>query len=127
MYFPKTQTIENLKTEIGEFVLADTKEPYNGFYFKTSDNRFYTGKNYQAGQNYLLEVLSPGTSTQTQSEIAAETKPESYYIIDDAYYYSKGYDINRESPVGPVPSIPQPTINDYKIGEFMRYFFKKTK
>ena len=125
MYFPKTQIVENLKTEIGEFVLADTKEPYNGFYFKTSDNRFYTGKNYQAGQNYLLEILSPGTSTQTQSEIAAETKPESYYIIDDAYYYSKGYDINRESPVGPVPSIPQPTINDYKIGEFMRYFLRK--
>ena len=125
MYFPKTQIIENLNSEIGEFVISSTKEPYKGFYFKTSDNRFYTGKNYQDTPNYLLELLSPGTSTQNQSEIEAETKPESYYIIDDAYYFSKGYNINRESPIGPVSTIPQPTLNDYKVGEFVRYFLRK--
>ena len=125
MYFPKTQIIENLKTNVGEFVIAATKEPYNGPYFKTSDNLFYSGKNYQDTPNYSLEVLSPGTSTQNQSEIAAETKPEAYYIIDDAYYNSKGYGINRRSPVGPKPSIPQPTLKDYKLGEFQRYFLRK--
>jgi len=125
MYYPKTQVIENLYTNKGEFVISSTKEDYEGAYFKTSENRFYTGKNYQDTPNYLLTLLSSGNSDFNSSEIASEKKPTSYYIIDDGYYTSKGYSINRRSPRGPISSIPKPTPRDYQIGEFQRYFLRK--
>lgn len=125
MYYPKTQVIENLSTNEGEFVISSTKEPYIGAYFKTSENRFYTGKNYQDTPNYLLELLSAGTADYNASEIDSEKKPTSYYIIDDGYYNAKNYSINRRSPRGPILSIPIPTPKDYKIGEFQRYFLRK--
>ena len=115
MYYPKTQIIEDQYANLGEFVVIQTGEPYSGPYFKTSSNQFYTGKNYQDTPYYELELLSNSTSTQTQSEISAETKPDSYYIIDDEYYNAKQYNINRSSPRGPKSSIPKPTIQDYKI------------
>tara|TARA_B100000780_G_scaffold263516_1_gene217454 strand:+ start:1432 stop:2259 length:828 start_codon:yes stop_codon:yes gene_type:complete len=124
MYYPKTQIIEDQYANPGEFVISQTREPYSGPYFKTSTNSYFTGKNYQDLPNYALEQLSisPGL---TQSEIEAETKPDSYYIIDDEYYAAKQYNINRPSPRGPKSSIPNPTPKDYKIGEFQRYFLRK--
>jgi|TARA_R110001583_G_scaffold94562_1_gene238183 hypothetical protein len=125
MYYPKTQVIENLFTNKGEFVISSTGEQYEGAYFKTSENRFYTGKNYQDTPNYLLELLSPGTSDFNASEIDSEKKPTSYYIIDDGYYNAKSYKVDRKSPRGPISKIPLPTAKDYQIGEFQRYFLRK--
>ena len=34
MYYPKSQITPNLYTNGGEFVYADTKEAYSGYYFK---------------------------------------------------------------------------------------------
>jgi len=125
MYYPKTQIIENQYANAGEFVVDSSQEPYSGPYFKTSEGRFYSGKNYQDTPNYMLELLSPGTSTQNQSQIEAETKPDSYYIINDGYYAAKNYKVSRLSPRGPKSIIPQPTPQDYQLGEFQRYFLRK--
>ena len=120
MYYPKSQIIENLKSEPGELFDARTGEEYVGSYFKTSDNRMYTGKNPQDLPNIKLKTNSP-----KEKSIDSEPLPESYYIIDDAYYSAINQGINRKSPRPPKSSTPKPNKADYKLGEFQRYFLKK--
>ena len=45
MYYPKSQIETNLYTMGGEFVIKNTNQPYVGFYWKASSERFFTGKN----------------------------------------------------------------------------------
>ncbi len=120
MYYPKSQIIENLKSEPGELFNARTGEEYVGSYFKTSDNRMYTGKNPQDLPNNRLKANSPKELSKD-----SEPLPESYYIIDDAYYSAINQGVNRLSPRGPKSSSPKPNKSDYKLGEFQRYFLKK--
>ena len=99
---------------------AKTGEEYIGPYYKTSRNEYFTGKNPQDKPNNSLVTNSvPTKSTDS------EPLPESYYIIDDAYYYAKQIKTDALAPRPPVSSLPRPTENDYKTGEFIRYFLKK--
>ena len=120
MYYPKSQIIENLYANQGELYDAKTGEEYIGPYYKTSRNEYFTGKNPQDKPNNSLVTNSvPTKSTDS------EPLPESYYIIDDAYYYAKQIKTDVLAPRPPVSSLPRPTENDYKTGEFIRYFLKK--
>ncbi len=44
MYIPQNRVISNLYTKGGEFVKIGTKENYVGYYHKTYQNRFFSGK-----------------------------------------------------------------------------------
>ena len=57
MYFPKNQVETNLYSR-DELVFVSTKEYYTGLYFKTSDGRYFTGKEPNDGPNYPL-MLPP--------------------------------------------------------------------
>ena len=45
MYIPLNRLITNLKTTQNEFVYKDTLFPYNGYYWKSYDGKYFTGKN----------------------------------------------------------------------------------
>tara|TARA_Y100001954_G_C15662992_1_gene528722 strand:+ start:88 stop:924 length:837 start_codon:yes stop_codon:yes gene_type:complete len=121
MYYPKSQIIENLYSSQNELFDAQTGEEYIGPYYKTSRNEYFTGKNPQDKPNRSLVTNSvPTKSTDS------EPLPESYYIIDDAYYYAKQIKTDALAPRPPISSVPFPTENDYKVGEFIRYFLKKS-
>lgn len=137
MYFPKSQIIENLHTNGGEFVSFQDQTPYQGPYFATSDGKYYTGKNPEDGPNNLLKPLSPAAKrelspTRKNSRIitkieGSEPVGKNMYLIDTDYYNSKGFKINRGSaPRPPKNSFPKPTEDDYKQGEYLRYFTKKS-
>ena len=49
MYIPKSQIKSNLYTEGTEFIRVDNNLPYNGYYYKTSKGKFYTGKTPEEG------------------------------------------------------------------------------
>jgi hypothetical protein len=118
MYYPKSQIIENLKANPGDGLTnPDNGQEYEGPYFKTSDGKYYTGKNPQDPPNKQLYQSSPVDKSKD-----SEPLPESYYIIDDAYFSSIGRGINTPSPRPPVSSYPKPTESDYKLGEYQRYF-----
>ena len=118
MYYPKSQIIENLKANPGDgLVNPDTGQEYEGSYYKTSDGKFYTGKNPQDPPNRKLIQSAPVDKSKD-----SEPLPESYYIIDDAYFASIGRGVNTPSPRPPKSSYPKPTESDYKLGEFQRYF-----
>jgi hypothetical protein len=54
MYYPKNQITTNLSTNGKEFQIVNNDKFYTGFYFSTSDGRYYTGKTPQDGNNLLL-------------------------------------------------------------------------
>ena len=54
MYFPKSQITTNLSTNGKEFKIIGSDRFYIGFYFSTSDGKYYTGKTPQDGDNLLL-------------------------------------------------------------------------
>ena len=59
MYYPKSQILENLYANPGQFVEIASKEEYTGPYYKTSDGSFYTGKkNFPKSEKYFNSAVS---------------------------------------------------------------------
>jgi histidinol-phosphate aminotransferase len=59
MYYPKSQIKTNLITNGKELVYLSDNQPYSGSYWKTSDGKYYTGKNPNDIPNDLkLDILN---------------------------------------------------------------------
>lgn len=43
MYYPKSQIKPNQYTNTGEFLIASSNTEYIGYYYSTSDGKFYSG------------------------------------------------------------------------------------
>lgn len=125
LYFPQSQVTLNLYTKGGEYINSVTGEDYKGFYFKTSSNQYYTGKTPQDKPNTLLIP-----SVSLTSEVNEEFTPEGLLQQNNKSYWVIGnpnYRFNQTiNPNLPLYSHPKPTEQDYKIGEFERYFVSKT-
>ena len=105
MFYPISQIKTNLYTNGGEYVYANNKLPYSGDYFITGDNKIYTGKNPNNKPNNLLILNKVNEITPSRS--GSEARPQSYYLVDDYYYYAKGIDVNS---IG-VPTLKYPRKN----------------
>ena len=112
MYFPKTQIKPNLKANPGEFITSQGKE-YVGDYFKTSKGDFFTGKSPSNPPNNPIYEVSSQDFTKEK-----ETKQTSYFIEDGKRI--------APAPLPPTPSPTLPTKQDYKTGQMIRYFVKKS-
>ena len=44
MYFPKSQVKTNLYTNGGEYSFVGSTNPYRGYYYQTSDSRYFSGR-----------------------------------------------------------------------------------
>jgi hypothetical protein len=108
MYYPKSQITPNLYTNGEEFIYADTKEAYNGYYFKVSTGKYFTGRNQDDKPNLELILFSfdgialdnipqnlPSSATYTflneTSEIVYEynsikTTPHNIYLFIPPYF-----------------------------------------
>jgi hypothetical protein len=108
MYLPKNQYQPNLYSNGEKYALASTPIiPYIGDYFLTSSGKAYTGKQ-PSSQSKPLTLLPPKDSSEsyqvTQGGLGDEEWNEKYAIEDK---------IND-------PQLP--TEEDYKRGEYIRYF-----
>ena len=74
MYFPKSQIIENLYTNGGELKPFNTETEYTGYYFRTSDNRFFSGKNPDDTPNVPLIPITTETTFSSPTSITTNTK-----------------------------------------------------
>lgn len=54
MYYPKSKILENQYTNGKEFVLSTSKNEYIGWYYITSENKIYSGKNATVGPSVPL-------------------------------------------------------------------------
>jgi len=129
MYFPKSQIITNLTTNGSEFIVRDTGEYYNGFYFATSNGKFYTGKTPQDGNPLQLLKAPTQISKDSTTTPLSSTKPliqESPELARTSYL-PLGYSNTTKTKLLPDPpksSIIFPVEGDYETGEYQRYFLK---
>jgi hypothetical protein len=136
MYYPKSQITTNLYTNGDELYYESSKELYRGYYWKTSTGEFFTGKNPQDRPSLKL--------VQYRSDLSSGFKETNDYIryireseMMDAYSIIYN-DINRDFSTGEYPLYKEekkilpmyspnlPTESDYRVGEYRRYFCKKT-
>ena len=120
-YIPKNRIQPNLYTAGGEYYIPDVNPNYVGFYYKIYTGEVYTGKNPSDTPNIeLLPIESPdalGVKNPTQVEIV--TNPET------AVYVGLTEDDTSLKVFPPQLNFPQPTQDNYQLGEFQRYFCKK--
>jgi len=91
-YYPKNKIKSNLYTQGGEFIYASNKESYVGDYHELSTGRFFTGKTPNSLN--IKELIKPSNDEGGPSSPSTST------------------------PYTPLLPTPQ----DYKNGEFVRYF-----
>jgi hypothetical protein len=137
MYIPKNRIITNLNTEPGEFVYKNTRNPYNGFYWKSYDGKFFTGKTpNDTPVNEIVKLVDNTTITNPNIPVAElyvtlESSLENDIftesdILNLDYASLKGINLS-DPPRKYLPSqyYPTPTQDDYNLGAFPRYFVVK--
>lgn len=125
MYIPLNRLITNLKTTQNEFVYKDTLFPYDGYYWKSYDGKYFTGKNpndlpsveiiLRSNSDILIDTENPNTTIFYNDP---ETDLTSEYIP------LKNIDITTVKLL-PSQYYPTPTQDDYNLGVFSRYFVVK--
>ena len=117
MYYPKSQVKINLFTKGSQLREISSQKEYVGYYWKTSKGEYFTGRNPSDGVPVSLELIpersKEGFSTITLSE------------GNNLYNNLKGINISQTLII-PSYQKPSPTQQDYEIGNFKRYFIKKT-
>jgi hypothetical protein len=129
MYFPKSQITTNLYTNGGEFILLTTKTNYIGYYYKTSTNKYYTGKNPDDKPN--VELLENETTESNISDSSIEVLSSLNSNVDvtginNLITYSTIKNVGSIKKIIPYYISVFPTNQDYQNEEFQRYFCKKT-
>lgn len=140
MYYPKNKIITNQYTNGGEYQYLISKLPYNGYYWKTFEGKFYTGKNpndkpiielklIQQSENFynpinpkmIIDLGYDGLS------IFEESKSQPYNEELILKYLSLKKISTNNLPMKDYPIIyyPKPTEEDYKNENIIRYFLIK--
>ena len=124
MYYPQSQIKTNLYTNGNELVYKTNKTMYVGFYWKASDGKYFTGKTPQDTPTEELQIINPTyTSVETSQDVTINN------VAISSNPSTKVYMSMMSTPPRlflPTFTSPQPTQQDYQIGEFRRYFVKKT-
>ena len=135
MYYPKFKIITNLFTNTKEFVIKETNSVYTGFYWKTYDGKFYTGKSPDDSSKELEKIQRTEETENLMNISLPNDSPTPFKETDNfpydeklvlSYISSKNININK-LPSYKIPSsfIPSPSEKDYQNQEFIRYFVKK--
>ena len=128
MYYPKSQITTNLYTN-GDTLEDINGEIYTGYYYKTSDERYFSGKN--PNDFPTKELFVQGTNDDEIVADAEEGEIGSYDDVDSIYLFPPEYKDNinlnlpENAPSQPQPEIILPTEEDYELGEYQRYFLKR--
>jgi len=125
VYYPKSHITSNLYSN-GELAYKDTLAPYTGQYFSTFDNKFWTGNGGGDGSNLELVNVNSAPAFPTP-ETFEDNNPEDprFYPENQDYSTLKKVQYNQGISQTPVSFYPTPSIQDYEMGEFTRYFSKK--
>ena len=126
MYFPKSQIKTNLYTKGNELYYSTDNREYVGFYFETSTGEYYTGKTPSDKPNTLLIKKQPQSNNNVPLDDSPSSIPQTKQTSLWSIEYLRLNPQAQTSPLPPTQFYPQPTPEDYSIGEFQRYFVKRT-
>lgn len=123
-YYPSNKISPNQYTKGGEYQILATGQPYIGYYYTTFTGQIFTGKNPQDLPNKELTLWQHGGNTN-KNDSGIE-----YFFNKDSEYYNLTKQNLTVKPVIDTSELPKyeyptPSIEDYAVGEFLRYFFKK--
>lgn len=144
-YYPKSQIITNLYTNGDEYQIFSTKEAYTGKYFKISNGKIYSGLNPNDPTSRELTLITPDNNLESNlndfyyppippaADVPYEPSLDEINPVseinplqDSNFIYSTITNSKGKKQLIPQFHYAQPTLEDYKIGEFQRYFCKKT-
>ncbi len=135
MYYPKSQIKTNQYTNGEEYVLEANNKPYIGYYHVIGGSSFYTGKSPADTPNETLIISTTQTNDQKDNlfpleEIVIqdsqfEAFPDVDLIENNQRYRRLPKSTQSSNRLLPSLNSPLPTQEDYKIGEFQRYFCKR--
>ena len=140
-YYPKSQITTNLYTNGKEYFLINTQTSYTGYYYKLSTGKKFTGKTTDEGQGIELtpnttisgepplplseEPLNFITTSENKTDAPDNDDEPSYnYNNTLVFIYPKLSDFQPRAL--PTSYYPIPTQKEKIIGEYRRYFAKKT-
>tara|TARA_R110002167_G_scaffold208486_2_gene412473 strand:- start:239 stop:892 length:654 start_codon:yes stop_codon:yes gene_type:complete len=140
MYIPKNRILTNQYSNDRKLVYKSTKEFYIGFYYKTFDGKMFTGKTPNDPPNVELIAVEDTETTfkpnLPQNQIAYTDAPTIFDSINTpgysedmviAYSQLQNIDLNQSTRKSlPYQCYPTPTVSDYEIGSYTRFFSKKT-
>lgn len=121
MYYPLSQISTNLYTNGDEFVLLISNEPYLGYYWKNSKGEYFTGKTPQDTPTQQLTPIPVSLESLNDNFIYTELVPGAV----DVNQYTLITSLYQQTQI-PTYSPNIPTQQNYEVGEFRRYFCKKT-
>jgi hypothetical protein len=139
MYYPKSQILSSQYTNGGELIYDSSKLEYKGYYFKTSNGQYYSGKTPQSPNSERLLLLekqyndyqnpqiirNQESLDSTRSLLPKESVNIVGYNLDPSYNYATKNRYSSKKITAPVNHKVFPTENDYNLSQFQRYFLKK--
>lgn len=151
-YLPKHYIRTGQFAEPGNFITKTTGESYSGPYYQVATGQYFTGTNPQDSTTQELIPIgvletTPGTAPGQVSvafnlDVPTYLDPKSlndlqesggfnYQVyqptVVDAYTKVKNYTSQYyDSRILPYAVTPLPEEKDYRVGEYQRYFCKKT-
>ena len=125
MYYPKSHITPNLYSN-GELSIKNSNTSYTGYYFKTVDGKQFTGRFPGDGDNLELNLYTNTGFSDAESFESNTEEDTRFYPINSEYSRLNNTKIRKNLTTPPTPFYPQPSEQDYKLGEFTRYFAKKT-
>lgn len=107
MYIPVSNIISSGFTNGGDFVIKSNGQAYSGYYFTTTNDKFYTGQTWTSN-SVELEKIFQSSSTNVFGGIYSSLNP------------------NSLPPTSFTADFIMPTQQDYNNGYFIRYILKPT-
>jgi hypothetical protein len=125
MYYPKNQIETGLYSN-SDFVIISTNKVYIGPYFKTSDGKFFSGKEPNDGPNYALKKTNPNNPDNFLGAGAEIRDPRYDGRNNTVYSVLTNVDSTRPTIFTPIPYYPILTDVEKGNGQFIRYILKKS-
>tara|TARA_R110000782_G_scaffold267814_1_gene363596 strand:- start:42 stop:746 length:705 start_codon:yes stop_codon:yes gene_type:complete len=139
-YIPEHRFQGNLYTNGGEYSILSSGKEYQGFYYKVSTGKFFTGK---TPYNNITQELIPFISIDTSNINTLINPPRTIGDIIEIdpikfpYFGYKSLELtstyinifqidSNQSYLTPIPYLPLPTPEDYTNGTFIRYILFNT-
>ena len=151
-YLPKHYVKTGLTADPGEYIDRATGQPYTGPYYAIATGQFFAGVGpqdpnakeiiafgnlesapgtqfQQVGVAFNLDVanIKPGQSSYNiQNQPSVNYQVYQPQMVVDYTTIKKYQDKDFQARLLPYGVTPIPDSNDYKVGEYQRYFCKKT-
>ena len=113
MYIPKNKIVPNLYTDGTKYVIEETNEKYEGYYYRLYNGDLYTGRNANVTPSFKLALIAATGSTSINQNInkAEIALPIDGFIRNEDYLEEAVIDylVLKNTNFNDLPSIILPT------------------